>query len=87
MVGSRFTRSFCMTSFVSPNLELPHGINSLEVSVAERDNTYIMFGFKLRILAEIRIKAFYDPICVIYIRNNAFLCGLKNNKKGGEETP
>lgn len=40
MVSSRFTVSFCVTSFVSLNLELPHGINSLEVSVAERDNTY-----------------------------------------------
>lgn len=53
-------------------MELPHGINSLE---AERDNICTMLGFELRILAEIRIKAFYDAICVIYIRNNAFLCG------------
>lgn len=72
MVSSRFSVSFCVTYFVSLNLELPHGINSLEVSVAERDNIYTMLDFELRILAEIRIKAFYDAICLSYIRNNAF---------------
>lgn len=75
MVSSRFTVSFCVTSFVSLNLELPHGINSLEVSLAERDSICTMLGFELRILAEIRIKAFYDAIGMLYIRNNACLCG------------
>lgn len=64
MVSSRFTVFFCVTSFVSLNLELPHGINSLEVSLAERDSI-CLFVFELRILAEIRIKVFYDAQYVL----------------------
>lgn len=63
-----------MTSFVSLNLELPHGINSLDVSLTERDNICTVLDFELRILAEIRIKVFCGAICVIYRRYNAFVC-------------
>lgn len=56
--------------------------------MAERDNICTLLDFELRILAEIRIKAFYGAIGVIYIRNNAFLLWLKKIiKKGEKKTP
>lgn len=61
VVSSRFA----VSSFVSLNLELPHGINSLEMSLAERDNICTMLVFELRNLAEVRIKAFYDAVSFI----------------------
>lgn len=49
-------------SFVSLILELPHVINSLEMSLAGRDSICTMLVFELRNLAETRIKAFYDAV-------------------------